>query len=435
MRRSGTASTRDGASRPRISPGSCSAPRDVLAGPAWRSAAASLVAPDSRRRGRPAHAVCDRPVAAGAGRRRYLAASAVRRTPLRFGGRYAANAVPRSPSRSWRSPRWTGRWRRGAVRAVAAQRAPPLPAVSRGFLVAILVGMVSHVPGGIGVFEGLMVLLLRPWSAGGATAAGLCRLSRRLLPAATRPRAARPRLRRSAPAARARRRAPPAARRITERTHPCGPRGRSPSSPACCCCSRAPRQRRPAAWPAAPDPSARRDRDLAFPGQRRRRGAAGDLARPGPPARCGVLPLHDPDLVGMVSLAAQGRRLSRRRRCCSLVLACCGARGRRSIAGRRSSRRASPAPGWRRWSGALGASVWLGLFAFKHVEYRIELWWQFELQGTPRASCVRSVGAAIVAAAGRPRATDRVRRRTKRRADRATDLDDAHRVIAAQAAT
>jgi phosphatidylglycerol lysyltransferase len=30
------------------------------------------------------------------------------------------------------------------------------------FLVAILLGMVSHVPGGVGVFEGLMVLLLKP---------------------------------------------------------------------------------------------------------------------------------------------------------------------------------------------------------------------------------------------------------------------------------
>ena len=28
---------------------------------------------------------------------------------------------------------------------------------------AILLGMVSHVPGGVGVFEGLMVLLLKPY--------------------------------------------------------------------------------------------------------------------------------------------------------------------------------------------------------------------------------------------------------------------------------
>ncbi len=31
--------------------------------------------------------------------------------------------------------------------------------------------------------------------------------------------------------------------------------------------------------------------------------------------------------------------------------------------------------------GAVGASVWLGFFAFQHVQYSNELWWQFELQG------------------------------------------------------
>ena len=31
------------------------------------------------------------------------------------------------------------------------------------FLIAILLGMISHVPGGVGVFEGLMVLLLKPY--------------------------------------------------------------------------------------------------------------------------------------------------------------------------------------------------------------------------------------------------------------------------------
>ena len=31
--------------------------------------------------------------------------------------------------------------------------------------------------------------------------------------------------------------------------------------------------------------------------------------------------------------------------------------------------------------GAVGASVWLGLFAFKHVAYSHELWWQFEVTG------------------------------------------------------
>ena len=46
--------------------------------------------------------------------------------------------------------------------------------------------------------------------------------------------------------------------------------------------------------------------------------------------------------------------------------------------------------------GAVGASVWLGLFAFKHVNYSRELWWQFELQGDASRFLRASVGAAIV---------------------------------------
>ena len=46
--------------------------------------------------------------------------------------------------------------------------------------------------------------------------------------------------------------------------------------------------------------------------------------------------------------------------------------------------------------GAVGASVWLGLFAFKHVEYSRELWWQFELQGDASRFLRASVGAAVV---------------------------------------
>ena len=47
-------------------------------------------------------------------------------------------------------------------------------------------------------------------------------------------------------------------------------------------------------------------------------------------------------------------------------------------------------------TGALGASVWLGLFAFKHVDYSHELWWQFELQGEASRFLRASVGAAVV---------------------------------------
>jgi phosphatidylglycerol lysyltransferase len=53
-------------------------------------------------------------------------------------------------------------------------------------------------------------------------------------------------------------------------------------------------------------------------------------------------------------------------------------------------------PGWIASSlGALGASMWLGLFAFQHVEYSGELWWQFELHGEAPRFLRASVGAAI----------------------------------------
>jgi phosphatidylglycerol lysyltransferase len=45
---------------------------------------------------------------------------------------------------------------------------------------------------------------------------------------------------------------------------------------------------------------------------------------------------------------------------------------------------------------ALGSSVWLGLFAFKHVEYSGDLWWQFALQAQVSRFLRGSVGAATV---------------------------------------
>jgi phosphatidylglycerol lysyltransferase len=83
---------------------------------------------------------------------------------------------------------------------------------------------------------------------------------------------------------------------------------------------------------------------------------------------------------------------------------------------------------------AIAASIWLGLFAFQHVDYSNELWWQFEWHGEPSRFLRASVGAAIVlvlVAVRRlitpvphdaPVPTD-------------TDLDDAARIIASQHAT
>ena len=54
-------------------------------------------------------------------------------------------------------------------------------------------------------------------------------------------------------------------------------------------------------------------------------------------------------------------------------------------------------PGWiAAVVGTLGASVWLGLFAFKHVDYAADLWWRFELAGEASRLLRASVGAAMV---------------------------------------
>lgn len=44
---------------------------------------------------------------------------------------------------------------------------------------------------------------------------------------------------------------------------------------------------------------------------------------------------------------------------------------------------------------ALGASVWLGFFAFKHVDYSGQLWWQFEMGGEASRFLRASVGCVI----------------------------------------
>ena len=84
--------------------------------------------------------------------------------------------------------------------------------------------------------------------------------------------------------------------------------------------------------------------------------------------------------------------------------------------------------------GAFGASVWLGLFAFQHVQYSHDLWWQFAIEGEASRYLRASVGAAVallVVAITRllgyaPHETP---------APSADDLRDAERVIALQPAT
>lgn len=85
-------------------------------------------------------------------------------------------------------------------------------------------------------------------------------------------------------------------------------------------------------------------------------------------------------------------------------------------------------------AGALGASVWLGLFAFKHVAYSHELWWQFEVQGEASRFLRASVGAAMVLLLfGFARIIGYATHEAPTPSD--ADLDDAGRAIAAQTAT
>ena len=84
--------------------------------------------------------------------------------------------------------------------------------------------------------------------------------------------------------------------------------------------------------------------------------------------------------------------------------------------------------------GAVAASIWLGLFAFKHVDYAHELWWQFELRGEASRALRASVGAAVVVLlVGIARLLGQAPHEAPGPTD--ADLDDAGRAIATQRST
>jgi phosphatidylglycerol lysyltransferase len=81
--------------------------------------------------------------------------------------------------------------------------------------------------------------------------------------------------------------------------------------------------------------------------------------------------------------------------------------------------------------GAVGASLWLGLFAFKHVAYSNELWWQFELHSEASRFLRATVGAMVGLLLF---AVSRMAAPALHDADEPTDADlhDADAIIAAQ---
>ena len=81
--------------------------------------------------------------------------------------------------------------------------------------------------------------------------------------------------------------------------------------------------------------------------------------------------------------------------------------------------------------GAIGASIWLGLFAFKHVTYSNELWWQFELHGEASRFLRATVGAMVALLLF---AVSRIAAPARHEIDEPTDadLETAGAIIAAQ---
>jgi phosphatidylglycerol lysyltransferase len=83
---------------------------------------------------------------------------------------------------------------------------------------------------------------------------------------------------------------------------------------------------------------------------------------------------------------------------------------------------------------ALSTSIWLGLLAFRHVDYSHELWWRFEVDGEASRFLRASVGAAVVVLLF---AVSRLLRPAPPEASEPTDADlaDAAPAIAAQTST
>ena len=313
-----------------------------------------------------------------------------------------------------------------------ADKAPWL-AYLGAFLVAVLLGMASHVPGGIGVFEGMMVVLLKPWLPAAALVSAFVvyRAVYYLLPLVVALLAL-----------------------VADEVH----QRRGQVARASGWLSHASQQVTPrvlsaftfmsgvvlllsGATPAAPGRLDLLDRVLPL-GVIEMSHFAGSIAG------AGLLVLSQGlarrldaayyfssllSVVGMVASLLKGFDVEEALLLFVVLLAL---RGARPAFDRRAAffeTRFSPA-----WIvavvGAVGASVWLGLFAFKHVDYARELWWQFELRGEASRFLRASVGAAVVVVlVGLARLVGHPPHEVAVPTD--VDLDDAARAIEARTAT
>lgn len=269
------------------------------------------------------------------------------------------------------------------------------PAFLGSFLIAVLLGMLSHVPGGVGVFEGLMVVLLKPYLATGQLLPALVvyRAVYYLLPFALALIALvlDEVFQRRAHIARA----SAWFGGITQQVTPRALAVVTFASGAVLLVS--------GATPASPGRLDLVDRLLPL-------GVVEASHFAGSVAGAGLLVLSQGlarrldaayylscvlIVVGMVTSLFKGFDYEEALLLLAVLLVLHRARPAFDRRAAFFATRFSPAWG-AAFAGAIGASVWLGVFAFNHVDYAHQLWWQFGLHGEASRFLRASVGAAVV---------------------------------------
>ena len=299
--------------------------------------------------------------------------------------------------------------------------APPLVTFLGMYLTAILVGVVSHVPGGLGVFEGLMVLLMKPWlDAGGLAPAFVAyRAIYYLLPLVT-----------------------ALLYLVADELH----ERRAQVARATVWLGGATEALAPRVMAAITFLSGAL---LLFSGATPASGGRLDLLHRVLPL--GVIELsHFAGSLAGAGLLLLSQGLARRLDaayflCTALIGIGMGAsllkgfdveeavlllvvvvilhRARPAFDRRAALFEMRASAGWiAAVVGAVAASIWLGLFAFKHVEYSNDLWWRFELFGEASRFLRGSVGAAVVVLLAGSPACSATPPQTSRRRARTTSM-------------
>ncbi len=363
----------------------------------------------------------------------YIAAAASRRTPVRC-WRVAIPMPPAGLALRQVAVSIADWLLAGAVLYVLLPTgAPPFLPFLGAYLVAILLGLVSHVPGGMGVFEGLMVLLLKPWLTAGdlLPAFVVYRTIYYLLPfvLAVIVLVADEAAQRRAQVARA-------SVWLGRRTERGAPRllaaGTFLSGVVLLFSG---------ATPAAPGRLDLVNRVLPL-------GVIETSHFIGSVAGAGLLVLSQGlarrldaayylssilIAVGMTASLLKGFDVEEAGLLLVMLLVLHRARPAFDRRAAFFATRFSP-----RWiaalAGAVAASVWLGFFAFAHVDYASELWWRFELTGEASRFLRASVGAAVVVLlVGLARLIGHSPHEVATPTD--AELADAARVVAAQSST